>query len=272
MLAEENLRVLKRKADGLRREMADSGEAARIQTLGDLLLANLHRVPRGQPAVQLEDWEGNSREIALDAALSPAENAARYYQQARRKRRAEEQIPALLAKTELQTARWQEAAEAIDRGDVPDWVEEQLQSPRTKDAKSPDTAPGTPYRIFRTSGGLEVRVGRSSKENDHLTFRESSPNDIWLHAQSVPGSHVILRWPDLTASPPARDLEEAALLAAHYSRARTSGLVAVAWTRRKHVRKPRGAAPGLVIPQQTKTVLVRPEEEVEERLRWPRDS
>ncbi|HUE96157.1 MAG TPA: NFACT RNA binding domain-containing protein, partial [Longimicrobiaceae bacterium] len=129
-----------------------------------------------------------------------------------------------------------------------------------------DTGHSLPYRLFRTSGGLEVRVGRGAKENDRLTFGESSPNDVWLHARSVPGSHVILRWPDPEGAPPARDLAEAATLAALFSRARTSGTVAVDWTRRKHVRKPRGAPPGVVIPQRVKTIFVEPDEAVAARM------
>jgi predicted ribosome quality control (RQC) complex YloA/Tae2 family protein len=121
--------------------------------------------------------------------------------------------------------------------------------------------------VFRTSGGLEVRVGRSARANDRLTFGHSSPNDVWLHAQSVPGSHVVLRWSSVDEAPPARDLEEAAVLAARYSRARTSALVAVDWTRRKHVRKPRGAPAGSVVLQRAKTLFVEPDPAVEDRLR-----
>jgi predicted ribosome quality control (RQC) complex YloA/Tae2 family protein len=203
----------------------------------------------------------------LDPMLTPADNARRYYERARRKQRAEEQIPKLVEEARADLARWREALEAVEAGELPRWLAEQLE--RREDTRSGGKRPAgetVPYRLFRTSGGLEVRVGRSSKENDRLTFRESSPNDVWLHARSVPGSHVILRWPDLGSAPPARDLAEAAQLAAVFSRARTSATVPVDWTRRKHVRKPRGAAPGLVIPQNVKTLFVEPDEEVVERL------
>jgi predicted ribosome quality control (RQC) complex YloA/Tae2 family protein len=112
-----------------------------------------------------------------------------------------------------------------------------------------------------------VRVGRSARDNDRLTFGHSSPNDVWLHARSVPGSHVILRWNDADGAPPARDLAEAATLAALFSRARSSALVPVDWTRRKHVRKPRGAPPGSVVPTRAKTLFVEPDEAEEERMR-----
>jgi predicted ribosome quality control (RQC) complex YloA/Tae2 family protein len=257
-----------RKLERLRRELADSGGASAIRAQGDLLLARLHEVQRGEAVARLEDWEGNPVEIELDPQLTPAENAARFYEQARRKERAEGQLPALIAAAELEVERWREAAESVAEGEIPDWLVSIWRSAsaaaRQKDPARPGAA--LPYRLFRTSGGLEVRVGRGAKENDRLTFRESAPEDVWLHARSVAGSHVILRWPRSDASPPARDLAEAAQLAAVFSRARTSSTVAVDWTRRKHVRKPRGAPPGLVIPQRVKTLFVEPDDEIVDRL------
>ncbi|HEX8905231.1 MAG TPA: NFACT RNA binding domain-containing protein, partial [Longimicrobiaceae bacterium] len=133
-------------------------------------------------------------------------------------------------------------------------------------ARPMQQAPRLPYRVYRTSGGLEVRVGRTSKDNDVLTFRHASHEDVWLHARQVPGSHVVLRWSE-EGAPPARDLEEAAVLAALHSKARSSGTVAVDWTRRKYVRKPRGAPPGRVSVLQAKTIFVEPDAALEERLR-----
>jgi predicted ribosome quality control (RQC) complex YloA/Tae2 family protein len=124
-----------------------------------------------------------------------------------------------------------------------------------------------PYRRYRSSGGLEIRVGKGARMNDDLTFRHSSPMDVWLHARDAAGAHVILRW-DREESPPARDLEEAGVLAALQSKARTSGTVPVDWTRRKHVRKPRGSSPGSVVPERVRTIFVTPNASVQERLRW----
>jgi predicted ribosome quality control (RQC) complex YloA/Tae2 family protein len=147
------------------------------------------------------------------------------------------------------------------------WVEGALRRGDAKERKAaPQPGERLPYRLYRTSGGLEVRVGRSSKDNDKLTFRHAAHGDVWLHARSVPGSHVVLRWAE-EGAPPARDLEEAATLAALYSKARTSGTVAVDWTRRKYVRKPRGAPPGRVTLINAKTLFVAPDPAVEERLR-----
>ncbi len=123
-----------------------------------------------------------------------------------------------------------------------------------------------PFRTYRSSGGLEIWVGRGAASNDALTFHESSPRDVWLHARDSAGAHVILRW-TRDEPPPARDLEEAAILAAWHSKSRGSALVPVDWTRRRYVRKPRGGAPGLALVQQSKTIFVKPDERVERRLR-----
>ncbi|HEX2188437.1 MAG TPA: NFACT RNA binding domain-containing protein [Longimicrobiaceae bacterium] len=254
----------------LHRELESAGEAERMRRFGDTLLAHLHLVPAGASVARLPDLEGGQTEIEveLDPTLRPHQNAEAWYEKARRLERAAERIPELIGAAEAEAARWREAIGAAEAegGSLPEWALRALERPTGRPAPKADEGPRLPYRPFRTSGGLEVRVGRSSKDNDLLTFGHSSPGDVWLHARSVPGSHVILRWPD-SAAPPARDLEEAATLAALYSKARTSGVVAVDWTRRKHVRKPRGAPPGLVKLQQAKTVFVEPDPAVEERMR-----
>jgi predicted ribosome quality control (RQC) complex YloA/Tae2 family protein len=124
--------------------------------------------------------------------------------------------------------------------------------------------------VFRSSGGLEIRVGRGARHNDELTFRHSSPGDVWLHARHVGGAHVILRWPG-PGNPPARDLAEAATLAALHSKARTSGSVPVDWTLRKYVRKPRKSPPGRVAVERVETLFVRPEPSLLEALAVPQE-
>jgi hypothetical protein len=260
------LGATERKRARLEGERASTAEAPRIRAWGDLLLARFHEVPRGADRVRLEGWEGETVEIPLDPQLGPAENAARHYDRAGRLTRAEAQLPALLEAAEEEARGWRAMAEEVARGVVSPRLAALLQRAEREPDRASSRQTGLPYRRFRTSGGLEVRVGRTSRDNDRLTFRESSPGDVWLHARSVAGSHVILRWQRSDESPPARDLHEAAQLAAVFSKARTSGTVAVDWTRRKHVRKPRGAAPGLVIPQHAKTIFVEPDPAVVDRL------
>jgi predicted ribosome quality control (RQC) complex YloA/Tae2 family protein len=268
--ARHRLAAAEGRVRSLYRELESAGEAERMRRLGDTILAHLHLVPAGASTARLPDLEGgqNEIEVELDPTLRPHQNAEAWYEKARRLQRAEERIPDLIEAAEAEAARWREAIGAAEAGGgvLPEWALRAIERPTGRPAPKADEGPRLPYKRFRTSGGLEVRVGRTSKDNDALTFGHSAAADVWLHARSVPGSHVILRWTD-PAAPPARDLDEAATLAALYSKARTSGLVAVDWTRRKHVRKPRGAPPGSVVPQQVKTVFVEPDPAVEERMR-----
>lgn len=135
---------------------------------------------------------------------------------------------------------------------------------RASDSKDA-SAPALPYRTFRSSGGLEIRVGKGARFNDDLTFHHSAPDDIWLHATHTAGAHVVLRWRG-PGGAPARDLEEAAILAALHSKARTSGSVPVAWTLRKYVRKPRKSPPGQVVIEREKTLFVEPDPSLVESL------
>ncbi len=134
--------------------------------------------------------------------------------------------------------------------------------------RTPKTPRSLPYRSYRSGDGLEIRVGRGAAANDALTFRESSPNDVWLHARDAAGAHVVLRW-QKDESPPARALEEAAALAAWHSKSRGAALVPVDWTRRKYVRRARGGAPGAVVVQRAHTVMVRPDPSLAKKLRGP---
>lgn len=265
--ARHKLQGAEKRIGSLGAELARVGEADRLRAHGDLLLAHLDWVEPGTSSVVLPDFDGGETEVALDPALRPHENAERLYDEARRRARAEARIPELLEAAERDRARWTDAVAALERGEVPEWVEGALrrQEKQEKRAKA-QPAERLPYKLYRTSGGLEVRVGRTSKDNDRLTFAHALPADVWLHARSVPGSHVVLRWTG-EGAPPARDLEEAATLAALYSKARTSGTVAVDWTRRKYVRKPRGAPPGRVSILHAKTIFVEPDASLEERLK-----
>jgi len=114
---------------------------------------------------------------------------------------------------------------------------------------------------FRISGGLTVLVGKNNRQNDYLTLKVARPEDLWLHVKDLPGSHVIIRSQGQGEIPEAA-LREAAQLAAYFSQARHSGQVPVDYTLRKHVRKPRGAKPGMVIYDQQKTLYVTPDENI----------
>jgi len=113
---------------------------------------------------------------------------------------------------------------------------------------------------FTSADGIQILVGKNNKQNDQLTMRMAQPEDLWLHVKDIPGSHVIVRSTGLPSIPDST-LNQAANLAAYYSKARGSSNVPVDYTQRKHVHKPRGAKPGMVIYEQQRTLYITPDEE-----------
>jgi predicted ribosome quality control (RQC) complex YloA/Tae2 family protein len=249
----------------LEEELAGLDDPEERQGWGDLLLARFREIPGGKAEVTVEGFDGRPVRIPLDPTLTPDANARRHYDRATRIRRARETLPERIRDAR---ADWEALEDLLarartgeaERGEVEAAVPDRTGGPGGSEG------PTLPYRRYRSSGGLEIRVGRGARRNDDLTFHHSAPDDIWLHARHTAGAHVILRW-GKDGNPPNRDLREAAVLAALHSKARTSGSVPVDWTRRKYVRKPRKAGPGAVLPDRVETVFVAPDPSLGERLR-----
>jgi predicted ribosome quality control (RQC) complex YloA/Tae2 family protein len=252
---------------GIEREMAHAGDPDAYREKANLLLARLGEVRRGATSVTLIGFAGEEVEIALDPALSPHENAEALYEEAARRERAQARLPTLLEKAKERVVELTLRRARLLAGDLSEEeLERGLPSRKGKQRWSGQGQPTRlPFRRFRSSGGLEIRVGRGSKDNDALTFRHSDPDDVWLHARDVSGAHVVLRWQKKEA-PPAKDLAEAAALAALHSEAKHSKTVPVDWTRRKHVRKPRKSSPGTVILSRAQTLFVEPDPDLPDRL------
>lgn len=252
------VRQHERRVHRLRAELREIEDSEALRGIGDLILSRYSEIGTGREEVSLTDFDGNQVRVELDPSALPNENADRYYERAGKADRAAERLPRLIEEAQQVLARFETLHERAVAGDA-DAAEVRAALPDAPAKGSRSLAlPSLPYRIFRSSGGLEIRVGRGSRHNDDLTFRHSAPNDVWLHARHTAGAHVVLRWSGQGA-PPARDLAEAAALAALHSKARTSGSVPVDWTYRKYVRKPRGAPPGSVAPSRVKTVFAVPD-------------
>jgi predicted ribosome quality control (RQC) complex YloA/Tae2 family protein len=269
---------LRAKAQKLRRTLAaieeDAARAASAsddRRKGELLAAHASSVPRGAREVRVPDWndvdpDGSPREVVLklDPAIPARENAERWFKRAQRYATA---LPRIAARRAEVSAALEAAVALLERaGSIRDAeglraVEAEAgAAPRQKAPARPgQPQPRVPYRTFTSQSGARILVGRSARDNDEL-LRSARGNDLWLHARAVQGSHVVV--PDPGAAPDPRTLRDAALLAAHFSGARGSDGAEVAWTRRKHVRKPKGAAPGAVTFTQERTIRVRPDEAV----------
>lgn len=240
-----------RAAARMQRELERAREAPRVRALADALMALGDDAPVPQ-RVQLPDGTWMPVPAPDEARETPVSIAARLYKDARAMERALEQLPgriaAVLATPEEGAAR---------------------RRPPAKRLAPKDEGKRLPYKSYRSSGGIEILVGRGARSNDELTYEIAKADEVWLHARDVTGAHVVMRWTQ-EGPPPTKDLHEAAALAAWHSRARGSVVVPVDWTRRRHVRRAKGGPPGRALVERVKTVMARPSAELERRLRADR--
>jgi predicted ribosome quality control (RQC) complex YloA/Tae2 family protein len=201
--------------------------------------------------------------VALDPALSASENAQEYFSRYRKALRAGGEIPAQLEKITLEENYLEQLEQdlmmAENRPEI-DAVAEELAaagfrplSRREKQQKKNATR----YLRLTAPAGATVWVGKNALQNAHLTFNRAAPDDLWLHARSVPGAHVVI--PTAQGLPSEEDVFWAAGVAAYYSRARNDTSAEVDVTLKKYVRAIKGAAPGLVTYRNESTLRVAPE-------------
>jgi len=281
--ARKRLRDPLRAAAGRMRRALDklAGEAARVpaaegdRRAADLLKQNLQTVRRGARQVTLTEWtEEGARQVtlALDPALPPRENMERFYRRYRRISESAARVEARAAEVRARLAAAEALLVQLEAADpaVLPRIERQAreigaaprpapQRPRRRDEAAP------PYRAFRSVAGLPILVGKGAAENDQLTVRVAKGNDLWLHVRGQPGAHVVLKL-EKGRSPDQESLLDAAHLAAWFSDARGEPVADVVYTRAKHVRKKKGAAPGAVTFSQEKAIPLRVEPARNERL------
>ena len=228
------------------------------QLKGDLLLAYAIGLRRGEQEFQTKDWEGRPMSIALDPSLGVTDNAERYYNRAKKKRRAlkvlEEQIE--LARVEIEI--WDElifAAESSENRTDLEQVRKCLPTGQGKKRKKAPEVPSSGPRRFRHHNFL-ILVGRNPSQNEKLSLKTAAKDDHWFHVRQGAGSHVLIR--TAGAEPPAATVEAAAWLAAKYSQSAASTAVEIVTTRARFLKKPKGGHLGKVIYRQETEIVVNP--------------
>jgi predicted ribosome quality control (RQC) complex YloA/Tae2 family protein len=264
-------RALSKLAEEAERVPAAEGD----RRVADLLKQNLHAVRRGQARAALTEWTPEGpREVfvSLDPQLSPRENMERAYRRYRRIAESGARVAERTAEVRTRLARLEALRAAVERASLEELPRLEREARRLGAAPRPAQRPRRaeeperlPYRSFRSLAGILVLVGRGPEENDALTVRLARGNDLWLHARGRGGAHVVVRL-DKGQAPDQETLLDAAHLAAWFSQARGEPSVDVAWTRAKHVRKPKGSGPGEVSYSQDRTLLLRVEAARLERL------
>jgi predicted ribosome quality control (RQC) complex YloA/Tae2 family protein len=245
-----------RTAAKLRAWLAVADRAADLRRQADLLSLHVADLgPGTREAIIPDPLSGQPVSLVLDPALGARENIRRLYKQARRLVRGRPTVTSRLARLEGEIRTLEDALSAIDRGD--EAAAEALVLLDTGRKRPLRQEPRSAPRQFEIEG-YAVWVGRSAAQNDQL-LRDAHPEDAWLHARDVAGSHVIVRRGDARDIPDSV-LRAAARLAARHSKAERGRNVQVTLAKVKHVRKPKNAPPGLAIVDHESTLTVRLEE------------
>lgn len=250
--------------DKLQIDLQESGEGEKYRRWGDILMANIQASAYTDKVTLYDFYNETNVDIPLAPGKNLIESATLYYIKARKMQR----VPALLEPrivaiqrvlSELDTR-----VDQIQKAMSVEQLNEIVGSPGHvgggKQGVS-DLAPeetSTHYRIFRSSAGEKILVGKSAAGNDVLTFKVARTYDLWFHAQQVTGSHVVLVATDKNRQPSRRSITEAAQLAAYYSDMRKSHQVPVIYTECRYVRKAKGGVVGKATYQQVKSIFVEP--------------
>jgi predicted ribosome quality control (RQC) complex YloA/Tae2 family protein len=267
-LIKKNLSRTDRLVTALSEDLQAADRIAEYRQAGDLILAHLKDLRTGMEKADLTGYDGNTVSVILDPKRSPSRNAELYFKKYKKARTGRDIISARLLQAtdeaaclksrliDLEQAKDADALIAI-RSELAAkgyYGKKPTQSGRkTQQGAAP---PAIRRVLFN---GWEIMVGKSAAGNDHLTMKIARPDDLWLHAEGLPGSHVLIRNPNAGDVPPDV-LVKAAALAAFHSKGRYAGKVPVTYTRAGLVKKPKGAKPGLVQLLERKSLMVKPED------------
>ncbi len=238
-------------------------QAVNYEEMGHLILTNLQNINKGMKELSLPNPNDEKIFIQLDSSLTPIANAQRYFNKAKKIKESNKEMQSRHnhLKNRLQELRrlYNESDNCSTMNEIKTFISTNSKILRELNiikGKSNESIP--PFRIFTITGGYEVLVGKNSKNNDLLTIKYSKPNDIWFHARGVSGSHTVLKVKDKSKKVPNEAIQQAACIAAYYSKMRKSSNVPVAYCERKYVRKPKNAPEGTVLLEREEVIFVTP--------------
>jgi len=249
---ENQLRIAEKKLMSLSKQIEVAGNAGQLRIFGDLILANIHLLKKGDEKLLLSGEEYPEEiEVKLKRELSPTENASMYYEKYKRQKNSVELIK---EKAEVQRIKTEILKKEIE--DLKNSKDIKSFGMEEKEIKKDDET--SRFRKFKIGEKFEVWVGKDSASNDLLTMRYSAQNDLWFHVRGASGSHTVLKVSDKKNPPDKKAIEIAASIAAYYSKARNASNVPVAYCERKYVKKKKGFKEGSVVMEREKVIFVKP--------------
>ncbi len=256
------LAKLRVKANTFKAKLQESTGADEYRTNADLLMSYLQEWQPGMKEIILNDFEtGEPVKIKLEPEKNAIQNAQFLYKRHQKLKRAKLAVDPLLAAVQAEIDYLEQVEESVLQlqEDGANDVREMLQTlleikkelidtgyfPNADRLAKAELAETKPHSLT-TPSGFELLIGRNNRQNDKLTFKTATEYDLWFHAQEIAGSHGLLRITPGAVAEEA-DLQFTANAVAYYSRSRQSQAVPVVYTATKHVYKPKGAKPGMVI-------------------------
>jgi len=266
---------LRRRLEAIAEDLAKIERADEWQAQGTLLVTHQYLVQRGATSVMIDDWssgEATPVTITLDPSKSAQHNADALFHRARRMKKGRAVAEERRAATERALAQLDaiiDDARSAEDDAALEVIESRARASGVKVSKlgtkkRAEIEERSPFHTI-ASGDRKILVGRGAKDNDALTTKHARPHDLWLHAKGWTGAHVIVPL-EKNESCPSELLIDAAHLAAHFSDARGESVVEIQYTPRKYVRKPKGSAPGAVVVDREKVLVLRVDPVRVERL------
>ena len=260
---ENELQKNRQKLKKQEKELLATENAEEFRQKGELLTTFLHQVPNDQDQVILDNYYTNQPiTIALDKALTPNQNAQRYFKRYQKLKEAVKYLTDLIEETKA-TILYLESVETVlnqaGLDEIAEIREELIQTgfirrrQREKIQKRQK-----PEQYLASDGKTIIFVGRNNLQNEELTFKTARKEELWFHAKDIPGSHVVISG---NLNPTDEVKTDAAELAAYYSKGRLSNLVQVDMIEVKKLNKPTGGKPGFVTYTGQKTLRVTPDPE-----------
>ena len=246
-------------------ELAESARAEQYELFGNLIMAHLPTLSKGERSVTVENTFSQNEKVTipLEPTMTPQKNAERYFEKAKRSKTAKEEsrlrLTSLKQRSGSLTSLLEKSKEITDSISLKNFIHsygETVKELGYMTDKEQEELP--PFKIFTVEGGFTVYAGKNSVNNDLLTFRYAKPNDLWFHARGSSGSHVVLKLGTGEGTPTKKAVEQAASIAAYYSKMKNAKHVPVAMTERKYIHKPKGAPAGTVALDKEKVIFVQP--------------
>ena len=244
-------------------ELLATENAEEFRQKGELLTTFLHQVPNDQDQVELDNYyTGEKIIISLDKALTPNQNAQRYFKRYQKLKEAVKHLISLIEETRSTILYLESVETALAQASLTEIAEIREELIQTgfirRRQREKIQKRQKPEKYLATDGQTIILVGRNNLQNDELTFKMAKKDELWFHAKDIPGSHVVITG---NLQPSDEVKTDAAELAAYFSKARLSNLVQEDMIEAKKLNKPTGGKPGFVTYTGQKTLRVTPDEE-----------